>query len=249
MNLRTLIVDDEAPARERLKRFLANVDDVEVIGEAADGVQAVELIESESPDLVLLDIQMPELDGFGVIEALTDPPPLVFVTAYDEYAIRAFEVCALDYLLKPFSRHRLLASIQRAKDQIAGEQGLDAQLGTLLESLTASGRTMTRLAVRDRECIRVLDAGDLDWIGIEDEQVFVHVGEDAYPIRRTLSELEARLDPARFFRAHRSAIVSLDRVEEIVPWFKGSHILRLSTGVEVDLSRARARALRKILDW
>jgi DNA-binding LytR/AlgR family response regulator len=249
MKLRTLVVDDEAPARERLKRFLASMEDVEVIGEATDGVQAVELIESESPDLVLLDIQMPELDGFGVVEALEEPPPVVFVTAYDEYAIRAFEVCALDYLLKPFSHQRLAAAIGRARDQIAGERGVDARLGSLLESLTAAGRYMTRLAVRDRERIRVLDAGELDWIGIRDEQVLVHVGQDAYPIRRTLSELEARLDPACFFRAHRSAIVNLDRVREIVPWFKGSHILRLSTGVEVDLSRAQARSLRKILEW
>jgi DNA-binding LytR/AlgR family response regulator len=249
MKLRTLIVDDEAPARERLKRLLADMEDVEVIGEAADGVQALELIESESPDLVLLDIQMPELDGFGVVEALESPPPVVFVTAYDEYAIRAFEVCALDYLLKPFSHKRLSAAIERARDQIAAEQDLQAQLGPLLESLSASGRYLTRLAVRDRDRIRVLDAGELDWIGIEDEQVLAHVGEDAYPIRRTLSELEARLDPARFFRAHRSAIVNLDRVKEIVPWFKGSHILRLSTGAEVDLSRAQARSLRKILEW
>jgi DNA-binding LytR/AlgR family response regulator len=249
MKLRTLIVDDEAPARERLKRYLADMEDVEVIGEAADGVQALELIESESPDLVLLDIQMPELDGFGVVEALESPPPVVFVTAYDEYAIRAFEVCALDYLLKPFSHKRLSAAIQRARDQIAAEQDLQAQLGPLLESLSESGRYLTRLAVRDRERIRVLGAGELDWIGIEDEQVLVHVGEEAYPIRRTLSELEVRLDPTCFFRAHRSAIVNLDRVEEIVPWFKGSHILRLCTGAEVDLSRAQARSLRKILEW
>ncbi len=249
MNLRVLVVDDEAPARERLKRFLANMEDVEIIGEAVDGVQALALIESESPDLVLLDIQMPELDGFGVVEALENPPPVVFVTAYDEYAIRAFEVCALDYLLKPFSHQRLSAAIERARGQIADEQGLDAQLGPLLASLTASGRYMTRLAVRDLERIRVLEVGELDWIGIEDEQVLVHVGEDAYPIRHTLSELEARLDPAHFFRAHRSAIVNLDRVEEIVPWFKGSHILRLSTGTQVDLSRAQARSLRRILEW
>jgi two-component system LytT family response regulator len=249
MNLRTLIVDDEAPARERLKRLLASMEDVDLIGEATDGVQAVELIESESPDLVLLDIQMPELDGFGVVEALEDPPLVVFVTAFDEYAIRAFEVCALDYLLKPFSRQRLSAAIGRARDQIAGERGVHAQLGPLLESLTAAGQYLTRLAVRDQERIRVLDAGELDWIGIEDEQVLVHMGEDAYPIRRTLSELEARLDPACFFRAHRSAIVNLDRVQEIIPWFKGSHILRLSTGAEVDLSRAQARSLRKILGW
>ena len=249
MALRTLIVDDEAPARERLKRYLANLDGVELIGEAKDGVQAVEMIEAQSPDLVLLDIQMPGLDGFGVVEALEDPPAIIFVTAYDQYAIRAFEIHALDYLLKPFSQQRLAKAIEHAREALAEGQDLSAQLRLLLEGLATEGRYLTRLAVRDRECIRVLDADSVDWIGIKDQQVTVYAGDQAYPIRRTLAELEARLDPARFFRAHRAAIVNLDRVQEIIPWFKGSHILRLTTGAEVDLSRAQARALRKILDW
>jgi len=246
---RTLIVDDEAPARDRLRRLLAGLEDIQVIGEAEDGIQAVEMIEKQRPDLVLLDIQMPGLDGFGVIQALKDPPAVIFITAYDEYAIRAFEVHALDYLLKPFSQERLEKAIRRTREALAGEQELAAQLGPLLESLTAEGRYLTRLAVHDRDCIRVLDIAEVDWIGVEGEQVLVHVGDQGYPIRRTLSELEARLDPKRFFRAHRSAIVNLDRVQEIIPWFKGSHLLRLTTGAEVDLSRAQVRALRKMLDW
>ena len=249
MAIRTLIVDDEAPARERLKRYLANLEGVQVIGEADDGVQAVEMIEAQSPELVLLDIQMPGMDGFGVVEALEDPPAIIFVTAYDQYAIRAFDVHALDYLLKPFSRERLAKAVDRAKESLAEKQDPSAQLRPLLEGLAAEGRYMTRLAVRDRNCIRVLDTEEVDWIGIEDEQVMIHVGEQAYPIRRTLTELEARLNPHRFFRAHRSAIVNLDRVQEIIPWFKGGHILRLTTGAEVDLSRAQARALRKLLGW
>mgnify|MGYP001816901754 CR=1 FL=1 len=249
MTMRVLIVDDEAPARDRLKRYLAGLEGVEVLGEAKDGVQAVEMIEARSPELVLLDIQMPGLDGFGVVEALEDPPAIIFVTAYDQYAIRAFEVHALDYLLKPFNQKRLARAIGRAREALAGGQDLSAQLRPLLEGLAAEGRYLTRLAVRDRECIRVLDSGEVDWIGIEDEQATVHVGDEAYPIRRTLTELEARLDPRCFFRAHRSAIVNLDRVLEIIPWFKGSHILRLTTGAEVDLSRAQARVLRKILGW
>jgi two-component system LytT family response regulator len=247
--MRTLIVDDEAPARERLKRLLAYIKGIELVGEAEDGIQAVEAIEREKPDLVLLDIQMPGLDGFGVIEALEDPPPIIFVTAYDEYAIRAFEVNALDYLLKPFSRQRLEKAICRAQEALNEEDSFMARFGPLLENLAAQGRHLTRLAVRDRDRIRVLDANEVDWIGVEDEQVVVHVGDQAYPIRRTLAELEARLDPGTFFRAHRSVIVSLDRVQEIIPWFKGSHKLRLTTGVEVDLSRAQARTLRKILGW
>jgi DNA-binding LytR/AlgR family response regulator len=247
--MRTLIVDDEAPARERLERLLAGIQAVELVGEAVDGTRAVEMIEREKPDLVLLDIQMPGLDGFGVIEAIEDPPPIIFVTAYDEYAIRAFEVNALDYLLKPFSRARLEKAIRRAKAALAEEGEFAARLRPLLESLTAQGRYLTRLAVHDRDCIRVLDAQEVDWIGIEGERVLVHLGDIAYPIRRTLAELEARLDPATFFRAHRSAIVNLNRVQEVIPWFKGSHKLRLTSGAEVDLSRAQARALRKVLGW
>jgi DNA-binding LytR/AlgR family response regulator len=247
--MRILIVDDEAPARERLKRYLAHVEGVEVIGEAKDGIEALEIIEAQSPELVLLDVQMPGLDGFGVVEALDDPPAIIFVTAYDQYAIRAFEVHALDYLLKPYSRDRLAKAFQRARKTLDEGDDLRAQLRPLLEGLAAEGRYLTRLAVRDRDCIRVLDADEVDWIGIEGEQVTVHLGDQAYPIRRTLTELEARLDPGRFFRAHRSAIVNLDRVQEIIPWFKGSHILRLTTGAEVDLSRTQARALRKLLGW
>jgi two-component system LytT family response regulator len=247
--MRTLIVDDESPARQRLKRLLAGIEGVEIIGEAEDGLQAVELIEREQPDLVLLDIQMPGLDGFGVIEALEVSPPIVFVTAYDEYAIRAFEINALDYLLKPFSRERLEQAIHRAQEAQTKRQDFASRLAPLLESLASQGQHLTRLAVRDRNRIRVLDANEVDWIGVENEQTVVHVGSEAYPIRRTLADLEARLDPACFFRAHRSAIVNLDRVKEIVPWFKGSHKLRLTTGAEVELSRARARALRNTLGW
>jgi len=247
--LRTLIVDDEPPARERLRRLLAEIETVEIVGEAEDGARAVEMIEALSPDLVLLDIQMPGLDGFGVLEALKDPPPVIFVTAYDEYAIRAFEVNALDYLLKPFSRERLEKAIRHAQEALSEERGLALRLRPLLESLAAQGRYLTRLAVRDWDSIRVLDVDEVDWIGVEGEQVLVNVGERAYPIRRTLAELEVRLDPARFFRAHRSAIVNLDRVQEVIPWFKGSHKLRLATGAQVDLSRAQARALWKLLRW
>ena len=247
--MRTLIVDDEIPARERLKRLLTSIKGVELVGEAANGVQAIEMIETLSPDLVLLDIQMPGLDGFGVIEALEDPPPIIFVTAYDEYAIRAFEVNALDYLLKPFSQARLEKAIHRAQTALAEEQEFAARLRPLLESLAAQGQHLTRLAVRDGEHIRVLDANQIDWIGLEEEQVTVHVGDETFSARRTLAELASRLDPATFFRAHRSAIVNLNRVQEVIPWFKGSHQLRLTTGAEVDLSRAQARALRKILGW
>jgi DNA-binding LytR/AlgR family response regulator len=253
MPIRTLIVDDESPARHRLRRMLANIEVVEIVGEAESGVQAVEMIERHTPDLVLLDIQMPGLDGFGVIEALEDPPLIIFVTAYDEYAIRAFEVHALDYLLKPFSQQRLERSIHRAREELIEGRDFAARLAPVLEGLADRGQFVTRLAVHDRRGarsrIRVVDVDEVDWFGIESDEVILHVGEDVYAVPRTLTELESRLDPDCFFRAHRSAIVNLDRIQEIIPWFKGSHKLRLTTGAEVDLSRRRARVLREILRW
>jgi two-component system LytT family response regulator len=247
--IRALIVDDELPARERLRRLLGEIEGVEVVGEADDGLRAVELIEALSPNVVLLDIQMPGLNGFEVIEALDDPPPVIFVTAYDEYALRAFEVNALDYLLKPFSRERLSKAVLRASESLSGEDDVAAQFGPLLESLATQGCYLDRLAVRDGDRIRVLDAEQVDWIDVTDERVVVHVGDEAYRVRRTLTELERRLDPACFFRVHRSAVVNLSRITEVIPWFKGSHRLRLSSGAELDLSRTRARALRELLEW
>ena len=249
MKLRTLIVDDEAPARERLRSLLAGNELIELVGEAKDGVRTVEMIEETSPDLVLLDIQMPVLDGFGVIEALQKPPAIIFVTAYDKDAIRAFEVNALDYLLKPFSQERLNKAIERAHDELISGQEFADRIGPLLESLREEKRYTERVAVREPHRILVLDEVEIDWIEARQGQVVVHVGQEEHVLARTLADLEARLDPTLFFRAHRSVIVNLDRVKEIIPWFAGSHKVRLTTGAEVDLSRSRGKALREILAW
>ena len=247
MVMRTLIVDDEAPARERLKRYLGELDHVEVVGEAADGAKAVELVEAQSPDLILLDIQMPGLDSFGVIEALEDPPAIIFVTAYDQYAIRAFEVHALDYLLKPFSQARLDAAIERAYEELTAGQGFANKIGPLLESLREEKRYLDRLAVRKADRFLVVDVHDIDWMEAKQGRVLLHVGEEAHSVNRTLTQLERRLDPTLFFRAHRSILVNLEQVQEIIPWFAGSHKLRLRTGAELDLSRSRAKEFREIL--
>jgi two-component system LytT family response regulator len=246
---KVLIVDDEAPARERLRRMLSKIEGIEVIGEAKDGLQAIEQIDRLRPALVFLDIQMPGLDGFGVLDAVQEPPPIVFVTAYDEYALRAFEVSALDYLLKPYGQDRLEAAVHRARTTTFSKEALAQRSDSLFESLVEQGRYLTRLAVQDREKIRLLDVNEIDWIGIEGGVLMTYAGEAAYVTRSTLDNLEARLDPEHYFRAHRSTIVNLDRVQEIIPWFKGSYKLRLNTGVEVDLSRVRARELRKRFPW
>ncbi len=247
MKLTTLIVDDEAPARDRLRHLLAGNELVDLVGEARDGAEAIEAVERLSPDLVLLDIQMPVLDGFEVIEALDKPPAIIFVTAYDEYAIRAFEVNALDYLLKPFRQERLERAVARAHEELTAGREFASRIGPLLETLREEKRLLTRVAVRKPGSLLVVDVRDIDWMEAREGGVLLHIGAEEHAISRTLTELESRLDPSLFFRAHRSIIVNLDRVKEIVPWFAGSHRLRLTTGTEVDLSRSRARELREIL--
>jgi two-component system LytT family response regulator len=247
MKLRTLIVDDEAPARERLRNLLADNELVELAGEAGNGAEAVQKIAELAPDLVLLDIQMPVLDGFEVIEALDRPPTVIFVTAYDKYAIRAFEVNALDYLLKPFSQARLDTAIERAYEEMAAGRGFADKIGPLLESLREEKRYVDRLAVRKADRFLVVDVHDIDWMEAKQGRVLLHLGEEAHSVKRTLTQLERRLDPTLFFRAHRSILVNLEQVQEIIPWFAGSHRLRLRTGAELDLSRSRAKELREIL--
>jgi two-component system response regulator LytT len=249
MRLRTLIVDDEAPARERLKSFLSQNEAVELIGEAEDGMQAVQLIEERNPDLVLLDIQMPRLDGFGVIKMLEKPPLVIFTTAYDEYAIRAFEINALDYLLKPFTKVRLERAIEKAAMQLSTKVDFGARVGGLFKTLTEQKRFLERIAVRSQERILVIDVQDIETVSAEAGRVSILIGDKSYPTNYTLNELQERLNPETFFRAHRSAIVNLAKIEEIIPWFAGSYKIKLTTGKEVELSRIQATELRKIIKW
>jgi DNA-binding LytR/AlgR family response regulator len=247
--IKTLIVDDERPARERLKNLLAENRSVELVGEAEDGIQAVEMIEANHPDLVFLDIQMPRLDGFGVIGMLKNPPLIIFITAYDEYAIRAFEVNAMDYLLKPFTRVRLDRAIERASHELSGKTDFNAHLEGLFKTLTEQKHFLERIAVKSQGKILVIDVPDIDILSAESGQILLHCGDKHYNTNYTLNELEARLSPETFFRAHRSAIVNLTKIKEIIPWFAGSYKIKLSTGVEVELSRLQAAELRKIIKW
>lgn len=247
--LRTLIVDDEAPARERLKNLLSENQTVELVGEAEDGVKAVELIEDKHPDLVLLDIQMPRLDGFGVIKMLENPPAVIFTTAYDEYAIQAFEINAVDYLLKPFTKARLERAIERVAWEMSGKKSLNASLEGLFKTLTEQKRYLERIAVRSEGKILVIDIDKIESLSAESGQVSVSSGGKRYFTNYTLSELQERLNPEVFFRAHRSAIVNLTKIKEIIPWFAGSYKIKLTTGAEVDVSRVQATELRKIIKW
>jgi len=252
MPIRTLVVDDEALARDRLTGFLAGLADVQIVGHAGDGVQALELIEQERPDLVFLDVRMPGMDGFEVLKALRLPlPHVVLATAYDEYAIRAFEIGAVDYLLKPLARRRVEEAVGRVRDRLAGNRpapDLDVVLRRLEERRKVH---VTQVPVHSGKRILVLPVADVLWFGVEYRLVYAHTHERAHMTNYTLRELEERLDPEAFFRAHKSSLVNLRHVKEIVPSFDGRHklLMRDQAGSEVALSRAQARELRARLRW
>jgi two-component system LytT family response regulator len=242
VKIRTLIVDDEPLARQRLRRLLEADPDVAVVGECGDGPQAATDVQDLRPDLVFLDVQMPVLDGFGVLRALggTTLPAVIFVTAHDRYAVKAFEVHALDYLLKPFDKARFTAALERAKAQI--RQGSAAALNERLQELlqSASGRRPgpERLMVKSGGRIYFVRIEDIDWIEAAGNYVRLHVGKEDHLLRESLTALEKTLDPARFVRVHRSTIVNLDRIRELQPAFHGDYVIVLRDGTELALSRS-----------
>jgi len=244
-----LVVDDEELARVRLKGFLDGIEGVRCVGQAENGLEAVEKVRELAPDVLVLDIQMPGLDGFGVVEALEDAPLVIFATAYDEYAIRAFEVNSIDYLLKPVSKERLGEAIERARTLLASGTDLEEQTSRIAELVRA--RSLERLTVQKGKKIVLLDYDDVIWIEAADELVFAHTSDDRYLVNTTMAELERRLDPAVFFRIHRSTIVNLNHVVEIVPWFSGKYRIAVDDAKksELVLSRVRARRLREILHF
>lgn len=250
--IRVLIVDDEPLAREMLREMLEADQDVEIVGERSNGREAVEAIRVHSPDLLFLDVQMPEVGGFEVLEALgTGPMPhVIFVTAYDQYAVRAFEVHALDYLLKPFDRERFDLSWQRAKSQIVREKdgGTDQRILALLEELKAgSSRYLERLVIKSGGRIYFLETNEIDWIEAEGNYVSVHSGKKSHLLRETISSLESQLDPRKFLRIHRSSIVRIDRIKELQPWFHGEYHVILQNGTQLMLSRNYREKLQEAL--
>jgi two-component system LytT family response regulator len=246
--LKVLLVDDEPLARQLLRVLLQDHVDLEVVGECS-GPEAAAKVLHHGPDILLLDVQMPGVDGFGVLEQLGPErtPVVVFVTAYDAYALRAFDVHALDYVLKPVSEERLGTALQRARERVqeARRGGVDERLEALLKERTTWAR---RFLVRTRDRTLVVDAEAVDWVEAADYYVSLHVGEKTHLLRETMAELEQRLDPRRFFRVHRSAIVNLERVKEIHPLFRGDCELVLSTGARVRLSRTRKADFEKMFE-
>jgi two-component system, LytTR family, response regulator len=252
MHLRVLIVDDERLSRRRLRRLLSTDEDLEILGECENGLEAEEMLSRAPTDLLFLDIQMPGKDGFNVLESIgiDRAACTIFVTAYDQYALRAFEVHAFDYLLKPYEEKRLREAVQRVKAHLAYRRGdfprarpQHAQAAP--DSQAASNRARDRLAVRTRDKLILLRFDQVDWIEAADNYVYVHCGSETHTLRQTMNALQETLDPQKFLRIHRSAIVNLDRVKSLQPWFRGDYRVIMSSGAELTLSRSYRNALRE----
>jgi two-component system LytT family response regulator len=251
--MRVLVVDDEPLARDKIRGMVSDDPEVRIVGECANGAEAIEAIQNLKPDLVLLDVQMPEVGGFAVLDALKDQqlPPVIFITAYDHYAVRAFEVHALDYLLKPFDRERFRTAIERAKRHFRRENssgnGIDARLLALLEQIRETPRYHERLVVKSAGRVFFLNTGEIDWIEAEGNYVNIHTGKKAYLLRETITGLEAQLDPREFVRIHRSAIVNISRIKELQPWSHGEYHVILHDGTRLTLSRSYRDKLQSAL--
>lgn len=247
--IRTLIVDDEALARERLRQLLQKEPEVEIIGECSDGREAVAAIHKTSPDLIFLDVQMPELDGFGVIETIgaESAPVIVFVTAHDKFALRAFEIHAVDYLLKPFDRERFQKAVRRAIEQVKHGEGralVERQAALLAEMKPP--RAAERLAVKSGAHVEWVTLEEIDWIESSDNYAELHVGSKSHLLRETLSALESRLNPETFVRISRSIIVNAPRIKELKRLFYGGCELTLQNGTKLTLSRRYRDKLKQL---
>jgi DNA-binding LytR/AlgR family response regulator len=248
--IRALLVDDEELARQELGDLLSHEPDITIIGEVANGLEAVEAIPALKPDLLFLDIEMPGLNGFEVINSLQTIPPVVFATAYDQYAIQAFEVNAIDYLLKPITATRLQRTLARARETQGSDNTLQQQaaLHHLMTELRRNRSSyISRLAVQKGRRIVLVRLRDIIYIEIDAKLVFVCTAAGRFVVNKTISELEQSLVHEGFFRINRSTIVNLDFLDEIIPWFSATCILKLSNGLELPLSRERVACLKEVV--
>jgi len=253
--VRTLVVDDEPAAREAILTLLREDPEIAVVGACADGPAALAAIRAGHPDLLLLDVQMPEMDGFGVLRQLDDAelPVVIFVTAHDKYALNAFDVHAVDYLLKPYDDARFRTALARAKQQVRQGRlgGLREQLRRLLEGASVpdagEGPYLRRLVTKAGGRMTVVPMDDVDWIEADGDYARIHAGRDAHTLRETMKLLESRLDPARFIRIHRSIIVNVERIRELQPYFRHEYVAVLRDGTRLKVSRSCRPQLERAL--
>jgi two-component system LytT family response regulator len=246
---RVVIVDDEPLARERLRMLLTGEDWLEIVAECPDGLSAIATIQKLQPELVFLDVQMPGATGFEVIQAIGAErmPFVIFVTAYDRYALRAFDVHAIDYLLKPFDRERFQQALARARQQLDRQAhgDLERRLLQLVQDLKPAPHRLERFVVKAGGRVFFVRSEEIDWIEAAGNYVKLHVGPDAHLFRETMNALESQLDPDTFFRVHRSHIVNIERVRELQPWFNGEYVVFLRDGTRLTLSRGYREKLQE----
>jgi two-component system, LytTR family, response regulator len=251
MNIRTLIVDDEPLARDRLQKLLEGESDVTILGQCTNGKEAVKVIREKAPQLVFLDVQMPELDGFGVLGELqaNEMPVVIFVTAHDKFALKAFEVHAVDFLLKPFDRERFQTALKRARERIAQKQPgeLDQRLAALLAEIKPEAPALERMAIKTTGRVIFIKTSDIDWVEAADNYVNLHVGNESHLHRETLTALAERLPAKKFMRISRSTIVNVDRIKELQPLFHGEYAVILRNGTTLTLSRSYRDALDQLI--
>jgi two-component system, LytTR family, response regulator len=251
MGIRVVIADDEALAREQISDLLKRFEDCELVGVCADGRQALTAIEENRPDLLFLDIEMPELNGFEVLQEIrvAPMPAVVFVTAYDKYAIQAFEAHALDYLLKPFDFERFERTLQRARKQIAASRNgeLNEKLIQILQSRKSEPKFLDRLAIKSRGRVIFLRTDEITWIEAAGNYLELHTGKESHLIREPMSDFEQRLNPERFIRIHRSCIVNVESIKELQPGFGGEYLVVMNDGQQLTASRGYRERLQQLL--
>jgi two-component system LytT family response regulator len=247
MKIRTILVDDEELARQMIREYLGSHPTLEIIAECGSGKQAVKKINELQPDLVFLDIQMPELSGFEVLKKLRTTPFVIFSTAYDKYALKAFEVNATDYLLKPYDRERFGEAINRVLERMQSRENPAEQILSLLNTLHSERSDDERLWIKDGGSVKPIRHEDIDWIEAMDDYVCLHVGKETNLISQTMRDLEAKLDQKRFMRIHRSTIVNLDRIKELKPLGDGSYKVILRDGTALALSRSQAKRVKELV--
>lgn len=247
--MKVLIIEDEAPAREIVKSFLSNHDGIELCGEFADGFSGIKAIKELNPDLIFLDVQMPKITGFEMLELIDTPPEIIFTTAYDQYAIKAFEMNAVDYLLKPFAQDRFDQALEKAKTRIREQESKTENVKKVIDTIDKKEDTIFRIVAKKRGQIHVLPVDKLIFIEAKDDYVMLHTADGKFLKEKTMKYYEAHLDNQQFVRVHRSFIVRIDQVKRLEPYGKSSYIAILSNGDKANVSLSGYKKLKEVLNF
>ena len=243
-----IIIDDEQPARELIKHYLKNFPEIELLGDYPDGFSGLKAIQELKPDIIFLDIQMPKLTGFELLELLEDPPCIIFSTAYDQYAIKAFEMTAVDYLLKPYSSERFAQAIKKVQQQVISRNTDAPQINKLVATLEENPEFLQRIAVKTRHKIEVIPVDTISHIEADDDYVSIHVGTEKFLKEKTMKYMESHLDPKQFVRIHRSSIVNVNHISRLELYQKETYHVLLKNGISIRASSTGYKELKQLLN-